>query len=387
MHIVIADDLTGAAEIAGVGLSRGLKGLVSTTLPPEDNSDLLCLATDTRSFTQEDASKSINHYTTALKRLNPKHFYKKIDSVLRGNVMHECDAFAKAQGLDKIIIIPANPSLNRIVKNGIYYINNVPLAETNLFRGKKQSSKVLDLIHPAYRNQTRVIKEVSELNGPGFFIGEVEDYTDLLKWAALSNEPIALCGGSDFFDALLQYQFYNLETSIPADIPFGERQLFILGSAMIDNDFHINEIADQGFIVCNMPWPIFNNSAFSGENIDQWVKEILAIYQTSNKLVITMNYKDLPYKERPHLKLALGEMINTLIKQIAIDELFVEGGATSYAILKEMQADRLTPVQDLARGVTRMELLKYKPLKMTVKPGSYKWPDAIWPKLKNLILK
>ena len=100
-----------------------------------------------------------------------------------------------------------------------------------------------------------------------------------------------------------------------------------------------------------------------------------------------MHYPDLPFEERPHLKIALGELIHRLLEQISIDELFVEGGATSYAILKRLEADRLIPVQQLARGVTRMELDKYTSLKMTVKPGSYKWPETIWPEVKKMILK
>lgn len=384
MHIVIADDLTGAAEIAGVGLSRGLNGIISTKTNPESPVELWCLATDTRSSEREVAGKSMVSYTTVLKDLNPNIFYKKIDSVLRGNVMQECEAFAKAQGLDKVLMIPANPSLNRIVKDGTYFIDRIPLAEVNYFRNKKKSSRLLDLIDPAYKNQTKVIKTIPELNGPGYYIGEVETSADLLKWASLSDKAIALCGGSDFFDALLQFKGYE-RTGRQADIPFGERQLFVLGSATLGKNDPIIQITNHGFKVSNMPWEIFTNAEFSAKEIDRWVTEIRRLYQTSNKIILTMNYQDMPYKERPHLKLALGELICALMEQITIDELFVEGGATSFAILRKMGADQLLPVQNLARGVTRMEIVKYKSLKMTVKPGTYKWPETIWPRFKKMI--
>lgn len=386
MHIVIADDLTGAAEIAGVGLSRGLRGMVSTAISPENNIDLYCFATDTRSYAKEDIRHWIIDYTTALKALKPRIFYKKIDSTFRGNVMQECEAFAKAQGLDKVLILPANPSLNRIVKDGTYFINDVPLAEVSYFR-RKTSSRLLDLINPAYQHQTKVIKELSELNGPGYYIGEVENYGDLLKWASLSNEPVALCGGSDFFDALLQFNGYEQEDKAQPEIGFGERHLIILGSANQDKDISINRFSDRRFAVSNMPRKIFTDAAFSPEETGLWVREILALYQTADRVVLTMHYPDLPFEERPHLKIALGELIHRLLEQISIDELFVEGGATSYAILKRLEADRLIPVQQLARGVTRMELDRYESLKMTVKPGSYKWPETIWPEVKKMILK
>ncbi|PHN02448.1 four-carbon acid sugar kinase family protein [Flavilitoribacter nigricans] len=382
MHIVIADDLTGAAEIAGVGLSRGLKGVVSTTVDPGAGADLWCLATDTRSFARKEAGEKIEASTRELHKLHPDIFYKKIDSALRGNVMLECDVFTKTQGLDRAIIIPANPSLNRIVKDGTYYINDVPLADTNFFRSKKGSSRLLDLINPDFRDRTRVIREISDIDGPGFYIGEVTNHEDLLKWAALADQDVALCGGSDFFDALLEYRGLHLAGNPEEKVPFGERQLLILGSATVDNEFLIKQISDQGFSVSNMPWEIFNNAKFSASDIEQWYEEIKVIYENSKKLVITMSYKDLPFEERPHLKVALGDLIIAMMKHSSVDELFVEGGATSYAILNKMEADELYPVQHLARGVTRMELAKYKPLKMTLKPGSYKWPDSIWPRLK-----
>lgn len=386
MLIAIADDLTGAAEIAGVGLSRGLKGLISTTPDIHSDNDLWCIATDTRSGTQQEAGQLINSFTAALQGLHPSLFYKKVDSVLRGNVMLECEAFTQAQGLDRAIIIPANPSLHRTIKDGTYFIDGVPLAETNFFRSKKQSSHLLDLINPAYRSRTKVIRELSEMDGPGFYFGEVEEYADLLKWAALADEKVALCGGSDFFDALLQYRSYPRMERREAELSFGKRQLFVLGSAALDHDFLLKQISARGYTISNMPWPIFSNSDFAEQDIAHWMQEIMKAYEDTNKMVITMNYRDLPYEERPHLKVALGELIYALIKQLPIDELFVEGGATSYAILKKMQAEQLQPLQDLARGVTRMEMAGYEPLKLTVKPGSYKWPDTIWSKLKNMIL-
>ena len=49
MLAVIADDLTGAAEIGGIGLSYGLKVEISSKVNPSTEADLLVIATDTRS--------------------------------------------------------------------------------------------------------------------------------------------------------------------------------------------------------------------------------------------------------------------------------------------------------------------------------------------------
>ena len=386
MHIVIADDLTGAAEIAGVGLSRGLKSVVTTTVNGAVDCDLWCLATDTRSSKNEAAGLTTGIYSRQLLALQPNIFYKKVDSVLRGNVMPECEAFAGAQGLDKAIIVPANPSLNRFIRDGIYYIGDIPLAEANLIRNAKGSSRLLDMINPAYRERTKIIKSPSEMEDPGLYIGEVAAYSDLFKWASLLKEPVALCGGSDFFDALLEVQFMGSQNGNGREIPFGKRQLFILGSAARQHESTLRQETEDQAVVSNMPLEIFASSTFHPEVLKEWIAAIRRIFDVSNRVVITMHHHNLPYEERPHLKLVLGELVKAILQEIIIDELFVEGGATSYAILNKLQVNQLVPVQNLARGVTRMEIDNYKLMKMTVKPGSYQWPESVWPRLKDLQL-
>ena len=68
MIVVIADDITGAAEIAGIGYRYGLK---ITFLTGENNKispcDLLVYATDTRSMDKNEAVKEILHVINYLK--------------------------------------------------------------------------------------------------------------------------------------------------------------------------------------------------------------------------------------------------------------------------------------------------------------------------------
>ena len=73
MIIVIADDLTGAAEIAGIGHSYGLA--TSLLIDVADNlpvSDLIVVATDTRSMTEQDAVNETHRICQAIKQSLPK---------------------------------------------------------------------------------------------------------------------------------------------------------------------------------------------------------------------------------------------------------------------------------------------------------------------------
>jgi uncharacterized protein YgbK (DUF1537 family) len=55
MIAVIADDLTGAAELAGIGLNYNLKTEISTVIDPNCSADLLIIATNTRSLPETEA--------------------------------------------------------------------------------------------------------------------------------------------------------------------------------------------------------------------------------------------------------------------------------------------------------------------------------------------
>ena len=60
-------------------------------------------------------------------------------------------------------------------------------------------------------------------------------------------------------------------------------------------------------------------------------------------------------------------------------ELLVEGGATAAAILQRLHLQAFTPVEELAPGVIRMQVAGNRQLCLTLKPGSYDWPAALWP--------
>ena len=105
MIAVIADDFTGAAEIGGIGLRHGLSVIIETRPVAISPGDLLIIATDTRLMDQQEAADHIRQVTTEVMQFNPQFIYKKIDSVLRGNITHELVAQMKASGKKRAIII------------------------------------------------------------------------------------------------------------------------------------------------------------------------------------------------------------------------------------------------------------------------------------------
>src|SRR5215213_1202936 len=111
MIVVIADDITGPAELGGIALRFGLKVLLSNDVNLSSNIDVLILYTNTRSLNREEAVSVMTELTNKVKSLKPSLVYKKTDSVLRGYVVSETEAQMKVLGLNKALLVPANPLL------------------------------------------------------------------------------------------------------------------------------------------------------------------------------------------------------------------------------------------------------------------------------------
>ena len=93
--IVIADDITGAAEMAGIAFARGenvrLVCGCSVCGCGTAANGMVVIATDTRSMSEADAVAEIRRITSNIS-LQPSALFKKTDSALRGHVVAELSA-------------------------------------------------------------------------------------------------------------------------------------------------------------------------------------------------------------------------------------------------------------------------------------------------------
>lgn len=132
--LIIADDFTGALD-TGVQFTKvGIKTkvIVNTELNLEQNLDVevLVLNAETRHLKKKQAYDIIYRLIKTAEKAKIPFIYKKTDSALRGNIGSELAAVLDASGCPILSFIPAFPSMNRITKDGIQYINSVPVSES-----------------------------------------------------------------------------------------------------------------------------------------------------------------------------------------------------------------------------------------------------------------
>jgi D-threonate/D-erythronate kinase len=131
MIVILADDLTGAAELAGVAAARGLSAEVQpVTFLPDTDARVIAVDTRTRGAPADEAARRVADFARQVARAGPEWVFKKVDSVLRGPVLAEVRSAAAALGLPRTLLVPANPSRGRSIQGGRYRVGGRPLHET-----------------------------------------------------------------------------------------------------------------------------------------------------------------------------------------------------------------------------------------------------------------
>src|SRR5688572_21162651 len=131
MIVAIADDFSGASEIAGIGWRYGLSTEVQLTFDLERNADLMVIDADTRSQNRIEAIEKTNALAEKIKKFSREQtLFKKVDSVFRGHIVDEINTLQKHFHFERVLLLPANPERGRKIISGHYLVNGVPLSQT-----------------------------------------------------------------------------------------------------------------------------------------------------------------------------------------------------------------------------------------------------------------
>lgn len=367
--IVIADDITGAAEIAGIAHRYGLKTTLSispsspqgkgqlagvgggwTEGGSEGMGEVDVIATDARSYGAEEAARMTKEALKCLTVLPSDHIFHKVDSALRGNVKAQLDALG-----GEWIYMPANPSKGRIIKDGTYYITSpegglTPLHETDFS---------FDPEFPAWSSRLD-----ERFPGLEYANAETKEDVDKVVEKALTEDKL-LAGAADLFCSFIEH-IYNLPPTPPQ--PFDGLQkdatlLVVCGSTQ-------SKALDLGIKVETMPLDVFYEKAAPVT----WTASILSRNHDGG-IILTIGDKEVrPGKAAAvYLRNAMAEVACATIDAMKPGQVIIEGGATAFAIMSQMPYNTFRVTDEIAPGVVRIGPTNNSSLHITLKPGSYSW--------------
>src|ERR1035437_7212611 len=134
----IADDFTGATDIAGTLVLNGMSTTVELGLPKcsATFSDAIVIALKRRSAPVNDAVDSSVEALRWLRNLGCRQFFFKycstFDSTPQGNIGPVAEALMDELGTTFTIACPAFPANRRTVYNGHLFVGDVLLEETSM---------------------------------------------------------------------------------------------------------------------------------------------------------------------------------------------------------------------------------------------------------------
>lgn len=355
--IVIADDITGAAEIAGIAFSKGHQvrlvcgGSVCCDNVAAQTTQTTVIATDTRSISEAEAIAETRRITSAFS-LQPSAFFKKTDSALRGHVVAELEALMQATGYKRAVYMPANPSKGRIIKDGIYFINGKPIHETDFS------------FDPEFPAKTSVLRErFPDAEAKGIIMpdaGSEEDIRQVI--ATYGDGKTIFAGAADLFSALLNATHGDRPSD--SSLRFSNHGVSPHDSLILCGSTQSKPL-DLGIPIAPMPRDIYDGN----DDISLWDT---SEYAKAHSLILTMPFTHRTGKEvAVHLRTMMAQKAKELIAQHTPSQLIIEGGATAWASLQALGWTQFRIERQIAPGVVQMSATNGT--LVTLKPGSYPW--------------
>lgn len=365
MIAVIADDITGAAEVAGIAWRYGLRARLLTHVDDDSEPcDVLVVATDTRSMPVEKAMAVTAQAASAL--AGRGLLFRKTDSALRGHVTEELRAMMQCTGADGALYVPANPSRGRIIRQGTYLINGKPIDETDFS---------FDPEYPARTaRMTERFPEMARWRGESITsricYADAECTDDMRRMVERVPRSVLLAGAADLFSALLAREYPQSKSRKPL------RPRLDLNSLMVVCGSTLSKPIPIAIETSSMPRSVYDRQA----GAEVWIGAAQTIYARSGGIILTIGGP--PRCTDPDharwLRTVMGATAAALIRQRRPKDLIIEGGATAFTLLQTLGWSNFQLSGEIASGVVRMQ--SASGTYVTLKPGSYDWGNqfSMW---------
>ncbi|HEX9016604.1 MAG TPA: four-carbon acid sugar kinase family protein, partial [Chloroflexota bacterium] len=155
---VIADDLTGALDAALLLHAGGVRapvivGTDALRRRPRQYPTVI-LDVDSRGDDPDTAYSRVREAARFLLNSGYTRLNKKMSSTFQGHIGREVDAALDEAGSNFAIVVPSFPANGRVTRDGVLYVDGVPLAETGV--GRHPTSPITDSYIPrVLQAQTR----------------------------------------------------------------------------------------------------------------------------------------------------------------------------------------------------------------------------------------
>lgn len=392
---IIADDLTGANDTSLQFFIRGCKTQVGfgedISVDESLKTEVFAMSTESRNVDPKTAhEKVLNAAEKIIKDGGFEYIYKKIDSVLRGNIAVETLTLLEVLGLDAAVIFPAFPSEGRTTIGGFHLVKGVPLQRTevsrdpscpivesniaNLLKSQlpQELSDTIDLISLdiVMKGAGPILSKLNELiaKGKKLIIADAVSTTDLEQIALAvtkSTYKILPTGSAGAAQALSKIWYPNTDENKETEPTLPDLPKFVVSGSATEltasqiKRLQENDDIENTYFIAIKPQNIFSNDCddVAQRVLNNLVKDNVVILHSSELIENTEEMNALLMEHEITREVFISKICDYLaaITRIVLSQknaiLVTVGGETSYKCCRAIGSKNLEIIDTVAPAI------------------------------------
>ncbi|WP_146492821.1 3-oxo-tetronate kinase [Vibrio cyclitrophicus] len=395
---VIADDFTGASDIASFLFKGGLNPIQINSLeediPLGPEMDTLVIALKTRTLPVELAVEQSLAAVRYLQRQGCQFFYFKycstFDSLPTGNIGPVIDVLLNELELHQAICCPALPANGRTVYQGHLFVNDLLLENSSLKDHPltpMNQSRLADLLAPQVSAQYQhdmanlTIQDLAKSEMADYLLNaryiicdciEQRHFSQIIEHISQHNTPLFTGGsglGQYMGDYLIRKEVIGHNVNTHPFVTTGNKTLIIAGSCSQATRKQLERV-DHLPKFCVDPYALVNGELSVGDVLD-WIEtqqSTVVVYSSQDPHKLKTTQQELG-RER------IASEIESLFSQLAVNTSFkniiVAGGETSGAVVSALNIASLKVGPSICPGVPLMQSNDDNGITLALKSGNF----------------
>jgi uncharacterized protein YgbK (DUF1537 family) len=406
--VIIADDMTGAADTAAAFVASGLTAAVTLRASPADSADVLACNLATRLQSPTWAAASTARAVKAALAAGTPHLYRKIDSTLRGHVGTEISetllAVERHTGrVPFAVACPAFPAAGRTVLAGRVVVKGRPVHRDSqaghdtvtgcLGQGGPRVQEIPLAMVRAGAPHLATAFTAAIGTGAAVVAPDAENDGDLavvaaagvLTSAQLAGRPLVWVGSAGLARQLpgalgLRGGNSHRRAVLPGHGP----ALTVTGTrSPVAHAQHRRLIA----ATAATPVELAPQMLLAGESGTGWAlaqRELATALCAGDVSVTVGQQTGVPPDRAAELTRSLGRFVAGHVPGVGM--LAVTGGETAQAILVALAVDRVEVLGEVEPGVALIAALGRPTVPMATKAGGF-GDEETWPRCISQVLR
>ena len=385
--LVLADDLSGACEIAGIISRYGCNAEIQLVPDLESTADAIVIDLDTR---QPDTTLMEAKTAAFIPQLrqHAEEFtvFKKVDSVFRGHILKEARHLLDVLNARRVFLLPANPETGRTIIDGIYYVNGEQLHTTVFSRDPhfpKTSSSIAAIIDYRDFPLSHIhIKGNRSVPDTGLLTADISSMDDLDYYTSLSDNRTLYCGGAQCFDSFVRNVLHRQPVKHQQAGAHPQGRHCLINGSTVKTDDEAEFLKAFGIKRFCLPGMIRDKTfTYNSSSFTQWIARIIDDTEEDTFLYF---HVEQPIRQEQLISDGILHQLVQLAAQLlqhhenTAVHLLLTGGATASAVLRAAGETTLQVVSEHAQGVVTVVSNRDNNHFYTIKPGSYSWPEILF---------